>query len=69
MLGVVLYFVARDLLGAYTATWQLWFGLLFMLVVMFKPEGLAGIWQGIAARLRGSRGIAGVDLLAMLRSR
>jgi branched-chain amino acid transport system permease protein len=43
VLGVVLFFVARDLLGAYTETWLLWYGLLFMLVVIFKPEGLAGM--------------------------
>lgn len=45
VLGVVLFFVARDLLGAYTETWLLWYGLLFMLVVLFKPEGLAGFWK------------------------
>src|SRR5688572_4117706 len=45
VLGVVLFFVARDLLGAYTETWLLWYGLLFMLVVLFKPEGLAGLWK------------------------
>jgi branched-chain amino acid transport system permease protein len=55
VLGVILYFVARDILGAYTETWLLWFGLLFMAVVMFKPDGLAGIWQGAAARVRGWR--------------
>src|SRR5688572_23722712 len=42
VLGAVLFFVARDLLGAYTETWLLWYGLLFMLIVLFKPEGLAG---------------------------
>jgi branched-chain amino acid transport system permease protein len=46
VLGVVLFFVARDLLGAYTETWLLWYGLLFMLVVLFKPEGLAGMLRG-----------------------
>ena len=45
LLGVILYFVARDILGAYTETWLLWFGLMFMLLVMFKPDGLAGIWR------------------------
>lgn len=55
VLGVVLYFVARDILGAYTETWLLWFGLMFMLVVMFKPDGLAGIWQDAAARVRAWR--------------
>ena len=52
----ILYFVARDVLGAYTETWLLWFGLMFMAVVMFKPDGLAGIWQGAVARLRAGAG-------------
>ena len=69
VLGVVLYFVARDLLGAYTETWQLWFGLLFMLVVMFKPEGLAGIWQSFVYRRQRPRTSASLHLLAMLRGR
>ena len=45
LLGVAFYFIARDVLGAYTETWLLWFGLIFMALVMFKPQGLAGIWQ------------------------
>lgn len=60
VLGVVLYFVARDILGAYTETWLLWFGLMFVLVVMFKPDGLAGIWQDTVARIQARRrGLAG----------
>jgi branched-chain amino acid transport system permease protein len=55
VVGTVIYFVARDLLGAYTESWLLWFGLMFMLVVMFKPEGVAGIWQSLAARLLARR--------------
>ncbi|MEM7775788.1 MAG: branched-chain amino acid ABC transporter permease [Pseudomonadota bacterium] len=51
LLGVALYFVARDVLGAYTEAWLLWFGLMFMLLVMFKPEGLAGIVRDVS---RGS---------------
>ncbi len=50
VLGAVLFFVARDLLGVLTESWLLWYGLMFMAVVMFKPEGLAGIWQGISHR-------------------
>ncbi len=69
VLGVVLYFVARDLLGAYTETWQLWFGLLFMLVVMFKPEGIAGIWQGVVYRKQRPRTSVTLHFLAMLRAR
>ena len=52
VVGVVLYFVARDLLGAYTETWLLWFGLMFMLLVMFKPDGLAGIWRDVVGGRR-----------------
>jgi branched-chain amino acid transport system permease protein len=56
VLGVLLYFIARDVLGAYTDAWLLWFGLMFMLLVMFKPEGLAGIWRDVVARWRGVKG-------------
>ena len=52
VVGVVLYFVARDVLGAYTETWLLWFGLMFMVLVMFKPDGLAGIWRDKVSRRR-----------------
>ena len=55
VLGVILYFVARDVLGAYTETWLLWFGLMFVLLVMFKPDGLAGMWRDwVAPRLSGT---------------
>ena len=53
--GTVVYFVARDLLGAYTESWLLWFGLMFMVIVMFKPEGVAGLWQDAAALVRARR--------------
>jgi len=49
--GVVLYFVARDVLGTLTETWLLWYGLMFMAVVMFRPEGLAGALHVSARRL------------------
>jgi branched-chain amino acid transport system permease protein len=55
VLGVVLYFVARDFLGAYTDTWLLWFGLMFVLLVMFKPDGLAGIWRDVVVKRRSAQ--------------
>ena len=55
VVGVAFFLLARDLLGAYTETWLLWFGLMFMLVVMFKPEGVAGAWQELAARWASRR--------------
>ena len=45
VIGVAVYFLARDVLGTVTETWLLWFGLLFVVTVLFKPEGIAGVWQ------------------------
>ena len=50
--GALFFILARDLLGAYTETWLLWYGLLFMAIVLWKPEGLAGLWQAWRARQR-----------------
>ncbi|HKQ30253.1 MAG TPA: branched-chain amino acid ABC transporter permease, partial [Burkholderiales bacterium] len=50
VIGAAVFILARDLLGAYTETWLLWYGLLFMAVVLFKPEGLAGLWQSWRGR-------------------
>ena len=54
VLGTVIFFLARDILGVLTETWLLWYGLIFIVIVMFKPEGLAGIWQDLA-RTRGAK--------------
>jgi branched-chain amino acid transport system permease protein len=57
LLGTVVFFVARDVLGALTETWLIWYGLMFMAIVMFKPEGIAGMLQALGARAgRGARG-------------
>ena len=45
VIGAVFFILARDLLGAYTETWLLWYGLLFIAIVLWKPEGIAGMWQ------------------------
>ncbi len=52
VIGTVVFFLARDLLGTYTETWLLWYGLMFMLLVMFKPEGIAGMWQDLVKYIR-----------------
>ena len=49
--GALVFVVARDLLGALTETWLLWYGLLFMGVVLFQPEGIAGAFQHYRAKL------------------
>jgi branched-chain amino acid transport system permease protein len=66
-LGVGLYFIARDILGAYTEAWLLWFGLMFVILVMFKPEGLAGIWQDLTRRFKGRGPRKRLNLGAVLR--
>ena len=55
VLGVVLYFVARDVLGGLTETWLLWYGLMFVAMVMFRPEGLAGILASLRGAVPGGR--------------
>jgi branched-chain amino acid transport system permease protein len=44
-IGALFFILARDVLGAATETWLLWYGLLFVVMVMWKPEGIAGLWQ------------------------
>ena len=52
LIGAVFFILARDLLGAYTETWLLWYGLIFMAMVLYKPEGVAGVWQAWRAKSR-----------------
>jgi len=48
--GVVFYFLSRDIIGGFTETWLLWFGLAFLLVILFQPEGIAGILHRVRIR-------------------
>lgn len=50
VIGVIFYFLARDIIGGFTETWLLWFGLVFLLVILFQPEGIAGMFQRLRAR-------------------
>jgi branched-chain amino acid transport system permease protein len=52
VLGAVVFFLARDVIGALTTGWMLWFGLLFVVLVLFKPEGLAGMLSTLGSRKR-----------------
>jgi branched-chain amino acid transport system permease protein len=42
VVGVLVFLIARDVIGAVTNAWMLYFGLLFMAIVLFRPEGIAG---------------------------
>jgi len=63
VLGALFFILARDLLGAYTETWLLWYGLLFMVMVLWKPEGLAGIGQDWMRRRRHAVGASNAAVL------
>jgi len=59
VIGVAVFLLARDLIGAWTTGWMLWFGLLFVAMILFRPEGVAGIIEDARARWRRLRGGAG----------
>ena len=42
VVGVFLFLIARDVIGALTNACMLYLGLLFMAIVLFRPEGIAG---------------------------
>ncbi len=52
VIGAAAFFLARDVIGALTTGWMLWFGLAFVVLVLFKPEGIAGMLGGLAGRER-----------------
>jgi branched-chain amino acid transport system permease protein len=47
VIGVFAFLLTRDIIGAYTTAWMFWFGLFFVVVVLFKPEGIAGLINDI----------------------
>jgi branched-chain amino acid transport system permease protein len=58
-IGAAFFILARDVLGATTETWLLWYGLVFVVMVLVKPEGIAGIWRERMARWRSVPAAAG----------
>lgn len=50
VVGAVVFLLARDVIGAVTTAWMLWFGLLFVCLVLFRPEGLAGLFTDATKR-------------------
>jgi ABC-type branched-subunit amino acid transport system ATPase component/ABC-type branched-subunit amino acid transport system permease subunit len=51
-LGALFFILFRELLTGYTASWQFWFGLLFMSFVLFSPGGLMELGERILRLLR-----------------
>ena len=64
VIGVAVFLLTRDVVGAFTNSWMLWFGLLFVLVVLFRPEGIAGVVKSVMERrtLRG-QGLSALRLI------
>ena len=58
VVGAIAFFLARDVIGALTTGWMLWFGLFFVTLVLFKPEGIAGMFASAANRQSKSGGPA-----------
>jgi branched-chain amino acid transport system permease protein len=43
VLGVAVFLVIRDVLSMLTDHWMLFYGLLFMAIILFLPEGILGL--------------------------
>ncbi|MFP4538544.1 MAG: ATP-binding cassette domain-containing protein [Dichotomicrobium sp.] len=54
--GAIFYIVFQEWLSAFTASWQLWFGVLFAGIIFFSPDGLLGIGDRVTAPFRKSTG-------------
>lgn len=55
IVGAIIFILARDVFGAATEAWLLWYGLLFIAMMIFEPEGAAGAYRKIV-RLFTRRG-------------
>jgi ABC-type branched-subunit amino acid transport system ATPase component/ABC-type branched-subunit amino acid transport system permease subunit len=55
IVGGAVYVFFQDLLSSYTKHWMIYFGLIFMAFILFSPNGITGILQGLRARLRNHR--------------
>lgn len=52
VVGGLFYIVFQEVLSAFTASWQLWFGLLFVGIILFSPDGLMGLGDRLLAPFR-----------------
>jgi len=46
LFGAVIYIFAHDYLVANTHAWKLILGVTLLLIVLFAPDGLLGMWRG-----------------------
>jgi branched-chain amino acid transport system ATP-binding protein len=51
-LGALFFILFREYLSTITQNWLLYFGLLFVLFILFSPDGLVGVWQRLTQPFR-----------------
>ncbi len=51
-IGALFYILFREFLSIYTDNWLLWFGLVFVVFVLFAPNGLVGIARQVISKVR-----------------
>ena len=51
-LGALFYVLFREFLSIWTPNWLFYFGLLFVIFVMYSPTGLVGVWERLRAPYR-----------------
>jgi len=49
-LGALFFILFREMFSIWTGHWLLWFGLVFVLFVIYSPTGLIGIWEKLSRR-------------------
>lgn len=52
VIGALVFYFGKSFLVTYTSHWQIFFGLLILLIVLFAPGGISGIAKDIWAKLR-----------------
>jgi branched-chain amino acid transport system ATP-binding protein len=51
-LGALFFILFREYLSTITQNWLLYFGLLFVMFIIFSPDGLVGVWQRLTRPFR-----------------
>lgn len=67
VIGVIVFLIARDVIGAMTTAWMLYFGTMFVLLVLFRPDGIAGGFKLLMGRWK-ARGVTSDALSTAPRS-
>ncbi len=51
-LGALFYVLFREYLSIWTPNWLLYFGLLFVVFIVYSPTGLVGVWRRLTTPMR-----------------